>query len=162
MNRVFVDMDGVIANFADFRNRSGLHSDEVKKLPGTYLKLDPFPEGITAVKLLLSTGYDVFIATKPPTGIAFAYADKAEWIFRHLPELKRKLIITSDKGLLGDEGDFLIDDRPGKANCDQFKGTFIPFINGITWAEVINIIESKSNLKEAPDAEATRTSRCIR
>ncbi len=80
---------------------------------------------------------EVWAATKPPTGIAFAYGDKASWIFENAPELRRKLIITHDKGLLGDEGDFLIDDRPHKANCEKFKGELIVFGNGCGWPEIL-------------------------
>lgn len=142
MSRVFVDMDGVLVDFDSYKKLLGLTGDEVKKLQGAYLKMDPYPEAIAGIKWLIGAGYDVWIATKPPTGIALAYADKAEWVFRHLPELKRKLIITHDKGMLGDEGDFLIDDRPHKANCHLFKGTLIPFTEGETWAGVIEKIKS--------------------
>jgi 5'(3')-deoxyribonucleotidase len=82
-------------------------------------------------------GYEVWAATKPPTGVAFAYADKAQWIFDHLPELKRRIILTHDKGLLGDEGDFLIDDRPHKANCEKFRGVLIAFGEGMRWPEIL-------------------------
>src|SRR3954467_2188006 len=127
MNRVFIDMDGVIANFDAKMKELGLTGDELKKLPGTYLGLDPIPGALAAVKSIIGMGYEVFIATKSPTGIAHAYAEKVTWVLKYLPELKRKIIITSDKGLLGDEGDFLIDDRPHKSNCVSFKGKLIVF-----------------------------------
>jgi 5'(3')-deoxyribonucleotidase len=93
-------------------------------------------------------GYDVWIATKPPTGVSGAYSDKAEWVFKHLPELTKKIIITHDKGLLGNSRDFLIDDRPHKANCHEFEGTLLHFGNNLTWPEVINILKTKFLLKE--------------
>lgn len=125
MNRIFIDMDGVIANFDAMNRRLNLRPGELKQRPGAYLMLEPYPEAIPAVQGLINAGYDVFIATKPPTGIPFAYADKAAWVLKHFPELSRKIILTHDKGLLGDEGDILIDDRPHKANCEQFKGHLI-------------------------------------
>lgn len=143
MNRVFIDMDGVLADFSSMKKRFGMESDQFKKMAGAYLMLEPMPGALEAVKSLLEDGYDVFVATKPPTGIAQAYAEKAMWVLNYLPELSRKIIITHDKGLLGDEGDFLVDDRPNKANCDQFKGTFIPFINGETWIGVLDKIKAK-------------------
>jgi 5'(3')-deoxyribonucleotidase len=127
MNRAFIDMDGVLVDFAAFMAKTGLSGDAVKSMPGAYLEMQPLPGALEAVRSLIGMGYEVWIATKPPTGIPFAYADKAAWVLKHLPELKRKIIITHDKGLLGDEGDCLIDDRPHRANCENFKGYLIRF-----------------------------------
>lgn len=135
--RIFIDMDGVLVDFDAFRAASNLTADEMKRMPGAYLAMDPYPDAIAGVRSLIGMGYEVWIATKPPTGVPHAYSDKAEWIMRHLPELKRRIIITHDKGLLGDAGDYLIDDRPHKANCESFKGILIRFMNGVTWADVL-------------------------
>lgn len=137
MPRVFIDLDGVVVNFDAFRAARGLTGDEVKALPGAYLEMEPYSDAIAAVRSLIGMGYEVWIATKPPTGIPHAYSDKAAWVMKHLPELKRRIIITHDKGLLGEASDYLIDDRPHKANCESFQGTLIPFVNGITWADVL-------------------------
>lgn len=144
MNRVFVDMDGVIADFNAKKVRLGITGDEMKGLPGAYLDLDPIPGALEGVRTLIGAGYDVFIATKPPTGIPWAYSDKVSWILKNLPELKRKIIITHDKGLLGDHGDFLIDDRPHKANCENFKGIFILFKPDTKWQDILTIIRRTS------------------
>jgi 5'-nucleotidase len=144
MNRVFVDMDGVIVDFDGWMKRTGLTGDEVKKTPGAYLNMLPIEEGINGVRSLVGMGFEVWLATKPPTGIAFAYADKVSWVYRWLPEFKRRIIITHDKGLLGDEGDFLVDDRPHKANCRKFKGTLIAFKDGMTWPLVIDRIRDRA------------------
>ena len=135
--RVFIDMDGVIVDFDAFKAASGLSGDEVKQLPGAYLEMNPIPGAIAAVRSLIGMGYEVWIATKPPTGVPYAYSDKVSWILQYLPELKRRIIITHDKGLLGDRDDFLIDDRPHKANCEAFAGTLIRFGRGITWDDVL-------------------------
>lgn len=140
MPKVFIDMDGVIVDFDSYKKRLNLTGDEVKRLVGAYLQMDAFPAALAGIKKLIGKGYDVWLATKPPTGIAHAYSDKAQWVFQNLPELKRKLIITHDKGLLGDGGDFLIDDRPHKANCEQFKGTLIRFVDGMTWPDALQLI----------------------
>ncbi len=138
MNRVFVDMDGVIVDFNAYAEANGLTGDEVKKQRGAYLAMPPIAGATEGVRSLIGMGYAVWIATKPPTGISWAYADKAAWVFLNLPELKRRIIMTHNKGLLGDKGDFLIDDRPHKANCELFAGTLLPFVDGITWADVLN------------------------
>ena len=136
MNRIFIDMDGVIVDFDAYRANLNLTGDEIKKMPGAYLVMKPIPGALEAVRSLIGMGYNVWIATKPPTGIAYAYSDKAAWIFEHLPELKRKIVITHDKGLLGDAGDILIDDRPHKANCDKFPGRLIAFKPGM-WPSLL-------------------------
>ena len=140
MNRVFVDMDGVIVDFDGYVRETGLEAGTLKLLPGTYSKLKAFPDALVGLEMLAELQLDVWIATKPPTGVAHAYAEKADWIIQNLPHLKRKIIITHDKGLLGDEGDFLIDDRPWKANCEKFRGQLIRFQNGMTWPQAVETI----------------------
>ncbi|HXU93368.1 MAG TPA: hypothetical protein VFP33_06900 [Gallionella sp.] len=140
MNRVFVDMDGVIVDFDAYKQRMGMTGDEVKKHPGAYLAMPAIPGAIDAVRSIIGMGYEVFIATKPPTGIPYAYSDKAAWIMEYLPELKRRIIITHDKGLLGGVGDFLCDDRPHKANCEQFAGTLLRFVDGFHWPQALDVL----------------------
>ena len=137
MNRVFIDMDGVLADFDRLKTELGVSGDEMKRTPGAYLRLEPIPGAIAAVRSLIGMGFECWVATKPPTGIPEAYADKAAWVLRHLPELRRRIIMTHDKGLLGDENDYLIDDRPHKANCGKFRGALIHFGNGVTWEGVL-------------------------
>lgn len=138
--KAFVDLDGVTVDFGGYRDELGLTSDEVKCQAGAYLSMKPLPGAIEAIRSLIGMGLDVWIATKPPTGVPHAYSDKAAWVIQHIPELSRKIIITHQKGLLGDVGDYLIDDRPHKANCEEFKGTLIRFTNGKTWADVLDQI----------------------
>lgn len=125
MNRIFLDMDGVIVDFDGFA--AAFPDREVKSMVGAYQQMRPLPGALAGVRSLIGMGFDVWLATKPPTGVAHAYADKASWVFQYLPELKRKLILTHDKGLLGEPGDWLVDDRPHRANCESFKGALIPF-----------------------------------
>lgn len=127
MNRVFIDMDGVIVDFELYMAQHNLTPAETKIKPFAYFDMLPLPGAIQSVKWLIDKGYEVWIATKPPTGVPQVCSDKVAWILKYLPELARRIIITHDKGLLGDSGDFLIDDRPHKANCDKFAGTFIHF-----------------------------------
>jgi 5'(3')-deoxyribonucleotidase len=140
MNRVFVDMDGVIVDFDAYLKAEGLTSDEAKMRRGAYFAMPAMPDALESVRTLIDMGYEVWVATKPPTGIPQAYADKAAWILQYLPELKQRIIITHDKGLLGDAGDYLIDDRPHIANCESFAGTLIPFTNGTTWSHVLEML----------------------
>lgn len=127
MRRVFVDMDGVLANFDEKKNRMGITGDELKVQYNAYRDLQPIPGAISGVRALIQRGFDVYIASKPPTAIPHAYADKVHWILDHLPELQRKIILTPNKSLLGDERDFLIDDHVDWNHNKDFPGTKIHF-----------------------------------
>lgn len=137
--RIYVDMDGVIADFE--ANLKGRNPKSVKLMPGTYIRLDPIQGALEAVRTLIASGHDVWIATKTPTHNLLADSEKKHWINEYIPELLDKTIITPDKGCL--RGDVLIDDRPHKANCESFEGTFIHFGSEEfpTWDEVLKHIE---------------------
>jgi hypothetical protein len=163
MNRIFIDMDGVIVDFDGYAQKLGQPADEIPQLPGVYLRMEPMPDAIEAVRSLIGMGFEVWAATKPPTGLASAYSDKATWIFNHLPELKRRLILTHDKGLLGDGEDFLIDERPHKANCRKFAGALIVFREGNRWPEILEHFRTLErfrkysfNIKEAVCADCVK------
>lgn len=127
MNRVFIDMDGVLADFAGLMALTGKTSEELKHTRDAFRQLEPVPCAFDSVRTLIGMGFECWIATKPPTGVPEAYGDKVAWILRYLPELKRRIILTHDKGMLGDRWDCLIDDRPHKANCTQFAGRLLHF-----------------------------------
>lgn len=137
--RIYVDMDGVMADFE--ANLKGRNPKSVKLMPGTYIRLDPIQGALEAVRTLIASGHDVWIATKTPTHNLLADSEKKHWINEYIPELLDKTIITPDKGCL--RGDVLIDDRPHKANCESFEGTFIHFGSEEfpTWDEVLKHIE---------------------
>jgi 5'(3')-deoxyribonucleotidase len=153
MNRVFVDMDGVLADFDKLKNFMGMTGEELKHVPHAFLHMEPIDGAIDGVRSLIGMGYEVWVATKPPTGVPHAYADKAAWVLRHLPELKRRIIMTHDKGLLGDDNDYLIDDRPHKANCERFRGTLIHFIPGCTWEHVLGTFRKERGASKGEEGE---------
>lgn len=126
-SRIFCDMDGVLADFEALLRMLNTTGERLKNTPGAYASLKPIPGAIEAVRSLIGMGFELWIASKPATGLPGTYSDKVRWILEYLPELKRRIILTHDKGLLGSERDFLIDDRPHKANCEQFRGTLIRF-----------------------------------
>lgn len=142
MNRIFIDMDGVLADFDGLKQDLGVDGDTMKRMPGCYMRLQPMPDAISSVRSLIGMGYECWVATKPPTGISQAYADKAAWVLQWLPELKRHIIITHDKGLLGERGDFLVDDKLHKANCRMFKGVILEFGRETGWPPIMEYFRS--------------------
>jgi 5'(3')-deoxyribonucleotidase len=157
--RVFLDMDGVVVDFEGylrhlnetiaFSGSAPFTGDDVKRSAGAYANMLPTPGALDGVRSIIGMGFDVWLATKPPTGISWAYADKAEWVFKHLPELKRKLIITHDKGMLGCERDILVDDRPHRANCVAFRGMLVIF--GTQRHGPINLVRRTCRSPDWPD-----------
>ena len=152
VNRVFVDMDGVIVDFDQLKSDLGVDVEALKGMQGAFRRMRPMPGAIEGVRSLIAMGFEVWIASKPVTGVPHCYSEKVEWILNHLPELKRRIILTHDKGLLGDAGDVLIDDRPHKANCQQFPGTLIVFGGACTWDDVVRTLARRRRTHTAADA----------
>jgi len=142
--RLFLDMDGVLVDFDAHMRDLNLPGDVVKKMAGAYLAMKPIAGALGCVRELIDLGFEVWIATKPPTGVSQAYSEKAQWVIDHLPELATRIIITHDKGLLGDADDFLVDDRPHKANCCNFRGEFLHFRPDFSWPEVMQQLRQAS------------------
>jgi hypothetical protein len=161
MNRIFVDLDGVVVDFDGHMRRTGRSAAEVKVEVGAYYDMRPIDGALEAVRSLIGMGFEVWIATKPPTGIAHAYSDKAAWVWKHLPELKRRIIITHDKGLLGDAGDFLCDDRPHKANCEAFTGTLLRFVDGFHWPQALKFFREVRDTRRAALRAAAKTGELV-
>lgn len=125
--KAFVDMDGVLADFDGYMVKHNLTATELKSMPGAYAALELMLGAQEGIAALEEHGFEVWIASKPPTGQPQAYAEKVKWVLKHFPQLSRRIILTHDKGLLGCERDMLIDDRPHKANCESFRGRLIVF-----------------------------------
>lgn len=149
MNRIFLDLDGVIVDFEKYMLAKGMTGDECKREPGAYLAMEPIEGALAGVRSLIGMGFEIWIATKPPTGLPWAYADKVSWVLTHLPELKRRIILTHHKGLLGDERDYLVDDHPLRANCDEFMGELLTFGDVVipNWEAVLNFFRTEPHYR---------------
>ena len=140
--RIFIDMDGVLANF----EKAAAQHPDIKR-PDLHLdfsKFEPMPGAIDAVKKIIAMGHDVFIATTPPWNNPAAWGQKRDWIEEHLPQLKRKMFLTHRKDLL--KGDILVDDSTYRGQYD-FDGTFMHFGKHFDWDMVVNTIEQITKLQ---------------
>jgi 5'(3')-deoxyribonucleotidase len=147
---VFIDSDGPVADFDEALKKSGLEADVFKHLPGIYLYLK-ITQGAENALNLLKTFDDldllrVWIATKTPSNSPYAYTEKVLWYRQHFPWLEDRVILTHDKSVLGGEDDFLLDDRPHKANAKHFKGKFVYFNPEApiqSWVEFMDLIDER-------------------
>ena len=141
MKKIFIDMDGVLADFGKKVNEINLDdtiSMHFKKSPdeieGVFRDLEPLKNAVTSViKLHKSGKYDLFIATTAPWNNPSSFSDKRIWIEEHFGEIfKKKMVITHRKDLL--VGDYLIDDRLANG-AKNFKGELLRF----GWIMKINL-----------------------
>lgn len=139
--KIYVDMDGVIADFEGYANELGKLPSEVKMMRGTYLRLKPYPDAKESINKLIARGFNLHVATKIPDDNPYAATEKLLWLGEHFPMLLPNVTITNDKGALGNRYSFLIDDRIHKANVSSFKGKVLHFgENGFykNWSDVLN------------------------
>lgn len=126
---VYIDMDGVIVDFEMAVQQLSLEQKEIYRevgycqVPGIFASLQPIEGALDAVTQL-SEIYDVYILSSPGWGNASAWSDKYEWVNTHLPFMKKRLILSSQKHL--NKGDYLIDDRTVNG-AGEFTGELIQF-----------------------------------
>ena len=125
--RIFIDMDGVIADFESAAEAEALVKGVTKlsrpDLFVNYRALGVIDGAIEAVAKL-NADHEVFIASTPPWTRPEVWGHKREWIEEHFPYLKRRLILTHRKDLL--IGDILIDDSKYRGQPD-FQGEWFWF-----------------------------------
>jgi len=134
---IFIDMDGVIANFAKAAKEGGWDHRPDKYVD--YGNLEVMP-GAKDALIRLNHDFDIFIASTPPWDRPIMWSAKREWLGEHFPYLKRKLILTHRKDLL--IGDILIDDSRWRGQPD-FKGDWLWFGTAqrcLDWPSTLELI----------------------
>lgn len=132
MKIVYVDLDGVVADFNHGKINHPLsmtppYIGRPDKLPGVYKDLLPIKNSVKSVnKILNDSRYDLFFLSTAPWDNPDAWTHKRLWIGKYFEEkkIRKKLILCSQKQLL--IGDYLIDDRKFNG-ASQFRGKWIHF-----------------------------------
>jgi len=149
--RVYIDMDGPMADFEREVIRSGKSAYKIKLMPDTYRNLMVTPGAREAMTKILNLPVEVWFLTKPPRENRQAPGEKSRWQQENFPEIGDRIIITPDKGAIGSPRDSLVDDHPSWANANQFPGEIILFTatynsDGTSlnnWDKVVNRLRAK-------------------
>ena len=132
MKRVYIDLDGVIADFEKGREDHPLgkvspYRGRPDKLPGLFQNLEPIEGAIRSVNLLLeSPDFDIYFLSTAPWDNPDAWTHKRLWIAKYFDEklIRKRLILCHFKNFL--IGDYLIDDRRHNGAKD-FQGEWLHF-----------------------------------
>jgi len=134
---LFCDLDGVLADFDGAirkyhpnldlypeDERGDLVDEVCEANPTIFHDLEPLPDAITAIKLLVNH-FDVYFLSTPMWNVPESFTGKRLWIEKHFGHLAtKKLILTHRKDL--NHGAYLIDDRL-KNGAGEFTGVHIHF-----------------------------------
>lgn len=146
MKLVYIDLDGVVADFVSAMNAHALINElsfnkDPDTIPGLFRNLKPIESAISSVeKLLHSEKYEVYFLSTAPWNNPSAWTDKRLWLAEQFGDIiNRRLILTHRKDLV--KGDILIDDRPNNGTKD-FEGELIKFGSDEypNWDSVINYL----------------------
>lgn len=146
---IYIDMDGVIADFVKGREDHPLgnetpYKDSPDKLPGIYESLAPIEGAIESVNILLDAPqFDVYFLSTAPWDNPEAWMHKRLWIDQHFEteKIKKRLILSHQKHLM--IGDYLIDDRKNNG-ASEFGGEWLHFGSEQfpNWNMVINYLQN--------------------
>lgn len=163
---LYIDLDGVVANFdkmlnsliPDLNSTGRFPNEEAKsnyidmmlmQSKDVFRYLEPMPGAITAVKELFSI-YDVYFLSAPISKIPESYTDKRVWVDMYFGEAaSKRLILTHRKDL--QIGDYLVDDRL-KHGAGEFTGKHIHFgTNEFPgWGTVLEYLLGKAAIENIP------------
>lgn len=146
---IYVDMDGVVANFAKKWEATYNKKIDLYHIPptppGFYKDLEVIQDSYEAIEQL-SNYFDVYFLSTAEWNNPTSWTDKRIWLEEKFGKYsKKRLILSHNKSL--NIGKYLIDDRALESNL-AFTGEFIHFgsDNFPDWKSVINYIFKQNNI----------------
>jgi 5'(3')-deoxyribonucleotidase len=143
MKRVYIDMDGVLADFDKRKKQLAVTNPEIvwpQMGYGFFTSLEPMPGAIKSINTI-AKHYDTWILTRPSLKNPLCYTEKRVWVEEKLGfDWVKRLILCPNKGLV--KGDYLIDDNP----WPTFEGQQILFGSEDCpdWTEALKLLGVKS------------------
>jgi len=146
MKIIYIDLDGVLANFEKARQENPLSKQSPyigrpDRLPDIYKDLEPIENALESViKLLEHPKFEVFILSSAPWDNPDAWTHKRLWVEKYLGKpIRNRLILSKRKDLM--IGDILIDDSPHNGSKD-FKGKWIHYgsVQYPNWSHVMQYL----------------------
>jgi len=149
--RVYIDMDGPIADFIRLNEFVGEHFSTFKLRKGVYRNLPATHGAVTALtelnKLEREGLIQTWVLSKIPDQNPEAATEKLHWLREMLPGVfGERIIISPDKAAIGTDEDVLIEDHPHWANAHNFRGVLLQWHRHgdrrNNWAQVVRDVKS--------------------
>ena len=148
---VYIDMDDTAVNYTKQLRKYQIQYPKYQypqSVVGFFLTMEPYP-GFMDSWEKLKEHYNLRFLTRPSIYNLNSYTEKAAWVRDHMGgiEALEYLNICPDKSIVGEPGDYLIDDWDIHGQSD-FRGEFIHFGKKegfMNWEEVTEYLLSKAN-----------------
>ena len=149
---VYVDMDDTAVDFSgqlSMYNRMYPSYQYPQSIIGFFSSMKPMP-GFMEAWRVLSEHYDMRFLSRPSPYNLGSYTEKAVWVRDNMGGIDalEKLNLNPDKSIVGEKGDYLIDDWDVHGQVG-FKGDFIHFgkQDGCrNWEEVTSYLQQKAGV----------------
>ena len=156
--KLFLDMDGVLADYSKGAAQAGMAPEHFKDQPGAFRNLEVMPGARHAVTQLLQIWGPgrVYILSTPPHGRREeAEQEKREWMQEHFPNINpANVILTLNKAQHGTIHDILVDDHPTWNGAAEFPGKVVAFTSPEAWEDVLAL--KTASFWDADTAKAHR------
>ena len=152
--KAYVDMDDTAVNFSsqlNLYNKMYPSYQYPQSIIGFFSSMKPMPGFLEAWRVL-SEYYDMRFLSRPSPYNLGSYTEKAVWVRDNMGGIDalEKLNLNPDKSIVGEKGDYLIDDWDVHGQT-EFKGEFVRFGSQgkcKNWKEVTVYLLNKAGLSK--------------